>query len=256
MPTQIDTYTKREFIAPSATGDSIKHDVYELGQGKVCVIIQELPGIGQETLSLADTFVERGYKVVLPHLFGPLGKTSVAGNLFRVFCMRKEFSVFAKNQTSPIVNWLKALCANVKQENNVKGVAVIGMCLTGNFAITLMAEDAVLAGFSSQPSMPFLTQDALHMSDEEVITIKAKLDEVGPMHCGRFKKDKLCTAQKFDLIRRKFNDEKERIILHELPGKGHSILTLDFVDEIGHPTKQALDEVMTYFDSQLDDIQS
>ncbi len=250
MATQIADYAKSQFTTTLKTGATATHDVYERGEGKVCVIIQELPGIGQETLALADTFVDRGYKVILPHLFGPIGKVTM-GNLIRVFCMRKEFKVFAKNQSSPIVDWLKALCAKAKVDNNVSGVAVIGMCLTGNFAISLMAEDAVLAGFASQPAMPFFAQNALHMSSEDIDTIKTKLDEVGPMHCGRFEGDKLCTATKFDLLRRTFNEGKERIILHELPGKGHSILTLDFVDEKGHPTRKALDEVMDYFDGQL-----
>ena len=252
MATQISAYQKTTFSAKTKKGHTITHDVYTRGAGKILVLIQELPGIGQETLALADKFVERGYKVILPHLFGPIGKTSMGGNLFRVFCMRKEFKVFAKNESSPIVDWLKALCAKMKAEHEVKGVAVIGMCLTGNFAISLMAEDAVLAGFASQPAMPFQTQKALHLSDQEVAAIKTKLDKVGPMHCGRFEGDKLCTAQKFDLIKRKFNDDGvERIKLHELPGKGHSILTLDFVDEEGHPTTKALKEVMDYFDNQL-----
>lgn len=248
---QITSYTKAQFTAKTSGGHSITHDVYSRGSGKVCVIIQELPGIGQETLSLADRFVDRGYKVVLPHLFGPIGKTSMFGNLTRVFCMRKEFKVFAKNESSPIVDWLKALSADLKVKENVPGVAVIGMCLTGNFAISLMAEDAVLAGFASQPAMPFFQQAALHMSDDDVSAIRTKLDQLGPMHCGRFEKDSLCTSQKFDLIQRRFNDDKERIILHTLPGKGHSILTLDFVDEEGHPTKDALEEVMNYFDESL-----
>lgn len=252
MPTQISAFEKTSFSASTKKGNTITHDIYTRGAGKILVLIQELPGIGQETLALADKFVDRGYKVILPHLFGPIGKTSMAGNLFRVFCMRKEFKVFAKNQSSPIVDWLKALCAKMKSDHQVKGVAVIGMCLTGNFAISLMAEDAVLAGFASQPAMPFQTQKALHMSDADVETIKTKLDKIGPMHCGRFEGDKLCTAQKFDLIKRKFNgDGVERIKLHELPGKGHSILTLDFVDEAGHPTTEALNEVMDYFDGQL-----
>ena len=252
MPTQISAYQKEVYSAKIKSGHTISHDVYSRGAGKICIIIQELPGIGQETLALADKFVERGYKIILPHLFGPIGKTSMGGNLFRVFCMRKEFKVFAKNESSPIVDWLKALCAKMKADYQVAGVAVIGMCLTGNFAISLMAEEAVLASFSSQPSMPFQTQNALHLSDGDVEIIKTKLDNVGAMHCGRFEGDKLCTAQKFDLIDRKFNTGgKERIKLHTLPGKGHSILTLDFVDEKGHPTINALNEVMDYFDRQL-----
>ncbi len=253
MPTQISAYQKSSFSASIIrTGYTITHDVYARGAGKILVLIQELPGIGQETLALADKFVDREYKVILPHLFGPIGKTSVGANLVRVFCMRKEFKVFAKNESSPIVDWLKALCAKMKADHQVNGVAVIGMCLTGNFAISLMAADAVLAGFASQPSMPFGKQAALHLSEGDVEVIKNKLDNIGPMHCGRFEGDKLCTATKFDLIQRKFNtDGKERIKFHTLPGKGHSILTLDFVDEAGHPTTNALKEVMDYFDSQL-----
>lgn len=252
MPTQINGFQKANFSAKVKSGPTITHDVYTRGNGKILVLIQELPGIGQETLALADKFVERGYKVVLPHLFGPIGKTSMMGNLFRVFCMRKEFKLFAKNESSPIVDWLKALCAKLKADYQVKGVAVIGMCLTGNFAISLMAEDAVLAGFASQPSLPIHKQGALHLSDQDIATIKTKLDQVGPMHCGRFQGDTLCTAEKIDLLNKRFNtDGKERIKFHEMPGKGHAILTLDFVDEVGHPTKNALEEVMTYFDKQL-----
>ena len=129
---------------------------------------------------------------------------------------------------------------------------VIGMCLTGNFAISLMASEAVLAGFASQPSLAILKQRSLHMSLEEISKVKSKLDKVGPMHCGRFEGDKLCTAQKFELIDKTFNTiNQKRIVLHELPGNGHSILTLDFVDEVGHPTQKVLSDIIDYFDGQL-----
>ena len=251
MPTQISAYSKRTFAAATQKGHKIKHDVYERGVGKVVVIIQELPGIGQETLALADQFVNRGYKVVLPHLFGPIGKISMKANLIRVFCMRREFRVFAKSKSSPIVDWLGALCIQVKEENLVSGVAVIGMCLTGNFAISLMANDAVLASYASQPSLPLQDQNATHLSKDEIDIIKARIDEVGPIHCKRFEGDKICAAQRFELLEAQFNDGKQRIITETLPGDGHSILTLDFVDEAGHPTRRALDDIMEYFDRQL-----
>ena len=160
--------------------------------------------------------------------------------------------MFSANNSSPIVDWLKALCNEVRESRNAVGVGVIGMCLTGNFAISLMANEDVLAGFSSQPSLPLFKQDALHMSPEEIEKIKNNLDKVGPMHCGHFEKDGLCTPQKMDLIDRTFNhDDKERIIFHKLPGKGHAIITIDFVDEEGNPTHQTLQEIFTYFDHQL-----
>ncbi|REG81403.1 dienelactone hydrolase family protein [Algoriphagus antarcticus] len=251
--TQIDAYAKETFSFTMSNEQVATHDVYTIGQGnKVVIIIQELPGIGQETLALADKFIEQRYVVVLPHLFGPIGKTAITSNLFRVVCMRKEFSIFSKNESSPIVDYLSGLCTLIKERYQVKGVAVIGMCLTGNFAISLMANDAVLAGFASQPSLPILNSSAIHMSAGEISAIKAKLDLVGPMHCGRFEGDILCTAKKFEVLDKTFNtDDKERIIFHELPGKGHAILTLEFVDKAGHPTRKTFDEVVGYFDQQL-----
>lgn len=250
-PTQISAYNKWSLTATVSGNHPVTHDVYSRGKGKLLVLIQELPGIGQETLALADQFVNRGYKIILPHLFGPLGKTSVLGNTVRILCMQKEFKIFSARQSSPIVDWLKALCTKVKNDHNAKGVAVIGMCLTGNFAISLMADDAVLAGYASQPSLPVLKQKSLHLSEAEVEKIKTRLDEFGPMHCARFEKDPLCRASKFDSYERTFNRGRERIIFHTLPGRGHSILTLDFVDASGHPTKKVLDEVMDYFDRSL-----
>jgi len=250
--TQIDSYQKEQFSYEMRNGKVAEHDIYTLGDGdKIVVIIQELPGIGQETLSLADKFVENGYTVVLPHLFGPIGKTS-RGNIIRVLCMRREFKIFAKNESSPIVDYLSGLCTSLKTKHQVNGVAVIGMCLTGNFAISLMANEAVLAGFASQPSLAALSQKSLHMGSDEIEAVKKKLDKVGPMHCGRFEKDKLCTNHKFQLLDKTFNQtENKRMIFHELPGKGHAILTLDFVDKEGHPTYNALQDVFEYFDERL-----
>lgn len=254
----LDGFEKQEFEAPLTGGKTATHDVYSKGEGPVVVIVQELPGIGQETLRLADLFVDKGYRVVLPHLFGPLGKTSMLGNLARVFCMRREFHLFLKNGSSPIVGWLKALCQAQREKSSHDGVAVIGMCLTGNFAMSLMADDAVLASVASQPAMPFLAMGSLHMSEDEMQATRDRLDHLdkttetpfknGQMLALRFERDPLCKAAKFEAIDRGLNQQKHRVRQRVLPGKGHSVLTLDFVDEKGHPTREAFDEVIGYFD--------
>ena len=250
----LEGYGKREFSAPIRGGNQpheVSHDVYSRGdQSATVVIIQELPGIGPETLALADRFSEQGYRVVLPHLFGPLGKISLAGNLFRVFCMRKEFTLFSKNESSPIVDWLKALCRDLKENHGSGGIGVIGMCLTGNFAMSLMADDNVLAGVASQPSMPFRGHGDLHMSPEEVSDARQRLTEEGAMIALRFEGDFLCNGEKFAAIKDAFNDETERVRLIELPGKGHSVLTLDFIKG-GEPAEDAFQAVLSYFESKL-----
>lgn len=244
-------YTKRKFKAKPSNGQNVIHNVYTKGNGPVVVIIQELPGIGKATLRLADKFETEGFTVVLPHLFGPLGRISMLGNTVRVMCMRREFRIFETGKASPIVDWLRALCQDLKTRHEVDGVATIGMCLTGNFAISLMADDAVLAGVASQPSLPVNNHSGLHMSGDEVTAIRAGLDKKGPMRAFRFEDDKLCRAERFSGIDEAFNDDRERVRLKTLPGKGHSVLTLDFVDEADHPTSNAFQDVLAYFRSAL-----
>lgn len=230
----------------------MSHDIFHRGSGAPVVLIQELPGIGQETLALADRLVSAGFEVIMPHLFGPIGRTSMGGNLGRVLCLRKEFSVLAANRSSPIVDWLRLLCRDVCQSRGVKGLGVIGMCLTGNFAISLIADDYVLAAVASQPAMPFFNQGALHMSAEDVAEVRTALDDKGAMQLLRFEDDPLCTSEKSECIHKAFNNEGAmRVEEITLPGKGHSVLTLDFVDEEGHPTRAALERVLAYFKRQL-----
>lgn len=268
MPASITAYEKFTFTGPltapaEARGHELKRPVYVRGEKDAppVIVIQELPGIMPETFGLCDHLVEAGFRVYLPHLFGPLGKVSLIGNTLRVFCMRREFAIFAANKSSPIVNWLRALARNIKSETNAKGVGapgvgVIGMCLTGNFAISMMADEAVLAGVASQPSLPIRAPHALHMSEDEVRIVHDKLDAVGPMLAYRFEEDPLCPGAKFKALNAAFNDGpsgsgKTRIKLTTLPGEGHSVLTGHFVDEAGHPTRAALDEVITYFKERL-----
>ena len=251
MSLQISDFEAFSFESHTRDGVLISHQVYRCGQGPSIILIQELPGIGVETLALAKALIDAGFEVVLPHLLGPLGQTRLVGNLARVMCMRREFHLFARKQTSPVVDWLRALSRHVMSEH-AAGVGVIGMCLTGNFAISLMAEPNVLAAVSAQPSLPVHSKHALHMSEQDVDTIKREIDRKGPMKAFRFEKDKLCRDERFACLAKTFNEPgKERIELNVLPGPGHAVFTLDFVDQAGHPTREALDRVIEYFTSRL-----
>lgn len=251
-PTSIDKYAKSSFTASASNGHVIEHDVYQRGEGPPVILIQELPGIGKAMLRLADEFVVKGFTVVLPHLFGPIGRVSIAGNFARVFCMRREFNLFTANKNSPIVDWLRALCQETRNVNEVPGVGVIGMCLTGNFALSLMADDSVLAAVASQPAMPIARQSSLDIAPDTIAAAKARIDKRVPAKAYRFEGDPLVTDKKFGCIHENFNgDGVTRVELTVLPGPGHSVLTLDFVDEQDHPTRKALDDIIDYFKEQL-----
>ena len=88
------------------------------------------------------------------------------------------------------------------------------------------------------------------MSDAEISLVRRRLDAQGSMMALRFEGDLLCTAEKFQAIDRAFNNDSERIRLIELPGKGHSVLTLDFLKG-GQFAEDALQDILAYFARQL-----
>ena len=94
-------------------------------------------------------------------------------------CISREFKCFSKNKTSPIVEWLKAVCRKAHKECKGPGVGAIGMCLTGNFAISLMVEESMIAPVACQPSLPLVPftkgrSRALGMRKEDLEKAKAE----------------------------------------------------------------------------------
>ncbi|MBS0384304.1 MAG: dienelactone hydrolase family protein, partial [Proteobacteria bacterium] len=153
--------------------------------------------------------------------------------------------------SSAIVDWMRALCRHVAESRKIDRVGVIGMCLSGNFAMTLIAEPNVWAAVASQPSLPARDQSALHMSPAEIAASRAALDAKGAMRAYRFKDDPLCKAAKFEAIDGAFNDGAVRVILNVLPGSGHSVFTGHYDDTRGSPTAEALHEVIGYLRARL-----
>ena len=247
---QIDAYTKCDFAGPVGKARR-SFPVYMRGRGPSVVIMQELPGTGQQVRRFADALVRAGFQVWLPHMYGTAGRTTTVRNAARIlFCMRREFQMFSRHQSSAIVDWLRALCSHVKRETNAKGVGVVGMCLSGNFALTLIADDAVLAAVASQPSLP-RDQNTLHMSAVEIAASRTAIDAKGPIRAYRFEGDALCSAARFAAIDRAFNDDARRVVLNVMPGPGHAVLTIHFVDDVIGPTATALREVIDYFGRRL-----
>ena len=142
--TQISDYQKTIFEAHASNGHLITHDIYRRGSGAPVILLQELPGIGQETLSLADELVNAGFEVVMPHLFGPLGKTSIGGNLVRVMCLRKEFRLITSDRSSPIADWVRLLCREVRDQRGVKGVELLACALQATSQYSLLVTKVFL----------------------------------------------------------------------------------------------------------------
>jgi hypothetical protein len=65
-------------------------------------------------------------------------------------------------------------------------------------------------------------------------------------------------AQRFERLRRELGSGFEAIEIDSGPGNphgiartAHSVVTNDLVDEVGHPTRAALDRVLAFFAERL-----
>ncbi len=239
--------------------------VYRRGSGPGVVIMHEIPGITPPVAAFARRVADAGFTAVMPLLFGtpgkPLSTPYALGQLARA-CVSREFAVLASRRSSPITDWLRALCRSVHAELGGKGVGAIGMCLTGNFALTLMVDPAVMAPVLSQPSLPLPIgrerRAGLHISDEDLAVVKARVAQGACVLGLRFTADPAVPAERFEHLRAELGSGFEGIEIdsskgnpHGISEKAHSVVTNDLVDREGHPTRAALDRVLSFFEERL-----
>jgi len=250
------------FVEGSFTHDGKTRVVYRGGAGPGVVVIHEIPGLHPGVAAFARRVVDAGFSVALPVMFGTVGKPASTGYILEQVvhvCISREFRLLAANQSSPITEWLRALCRSLHAEVGGRGVGAIGMCLTGNFALALMVDEAVMAPVLSQPSLPLplgkSRRAGLHLSEESLAIAKGR--EV-PVLGLRFTEDRMCPGERFDRLRAEFGDRFEAIEIDSsrgnpfgIPQDAHSVLTLHFVDQDGHPTRRALDRVLAFFRERL-----
>ena len=254
-----------DFAVEDFSHDGVSRPVYRLGTGPGVVLLHEAPGITPELARLARTIARAGYSVLMPSLFGTPGAELRPGNTaFHIAkaCIAGEFAAFESHKSGPITDWLRALCRAAHAELGGPGVGVIGMCFTGNFAISLMADASVTAPITSQPSLPIPSvgerAGALHVSDDELVQIRKRARAGVPLLGLRFTGDPLCPAARFHRLRAELGDQFEAIEIDSSPGNAHgikriahSVLTVDMIDEAGHPTRAALDRVLGFLAERL-----
>jgi dienelactone hydrolase len=247
------------------THDDATRRVYRRGSGPGVVVMHEIPGITPQVARFARRVADEGFTVYLPHLFGtpnkPLSVPYLVGQMVRA-CISREFHVLAKNESSPITDWLRALCRRAHEECGGPGVGAIGMCLTGNFALSLMVDESVMAPVLSQPSLPFgisaAHREALHLSQSELEVVKKRANEGCGVLALRFTADPMCPGERFERLRAELGAGLEEIEIDSGPGNphglgraAHSVVTTDLVDEDGHPTQAALHRVIEVFRERL-----
>ena len=241
--------------------------VYRKGEGPAVIVMHEVPGISIEVIRFARKVVDAGFTVFMPHLFGIFGKETNEANRMRQLaklCVSREWHVLAENRSSPIADWLRGLAAHVHEEIDGAGAGVgaVGMCVTGNFALTMTLDPWVVAPVLAHPSFPLpITRKkaaALHVTPETFDNARRRIREEGLKVLGvRFTGDLLfCRAARFETLRRELGDGFEEL---QVPGSSarqhpeppHSVLTIGLVDREGEPTRAAVDRVIEFLKQRL-----
>jgi dienelactone hydrolase len=253
------------FAESTFSHDGLSRPVYRAGTGPAVIVIHEVPGLHPEVIAFGRRVVDAGFTVYMPSLFGTPGKKFGWGYTFRTMprvCIAREFASLALDRTSPITGWLRQLAARAHAECGGPGVGAVGMCFTGGFALGMMVDDTMLAPVLSQPSLPFPVsakhRAAVGISDADFARVKERAAQGACVLGLRFTADPAVPRERFETLRRELGDafiaveiDSSRGNPHGIKRFAHSVLTLDLVDEPGHPTRAALERVLTFLKERL-----
>lgn len=257
-----------DFDRRPLTFDGITKTVYIAGRGPGVVVMTEMPGISPQVARFARWVRDAGFTVYMPSLFGRDGAVPQAEEgaaIFKRACVSAEFRALAGNESSPVTRWLRALAKQAHTECGGPGVGAIGMCFTGNFALTMMLERSVLAPVLSQPTLPLKDPAGLEISPADLAAVRERLDRDDlSVLAYRFAGDPYCRAERFAAYRAALG---QRFVARVLPDSAanpdtapffrqfvahpHSVVTAHLIDEAGQPTLQARDEILDFFRQRL-----
>jgi dienelactone hydrolase len=257
-----------DFDHREITIDGATKVVHVAGSGPAVIVMAEMPGISPHVARFARWVRDAGFTVYMPSLFGRDGAVTTleeGTEIFQKACVSAEFRAFAANESSPVTAWLRSLARLAHGECGGKGVGAIGMCWTGNFALSMMLEPAMLAPVLSQPSLPLNDPAGMHIAPEELAAVKERRQrEDLTVMAYRFEGDAFCRAQRFAAYAEALGDRFIGRVLpdssanKDLPDffKGavpnpHSVVTVHLVDRQGEPTAAARDEILSFFAQRL-----
>jgi dienelactone hydrolase len=250
-----------DFERGSYTARGVTRDVYRMGHGPTVLVISEAPGITPLVAAFARRVATRNLRVVMPHLFGRDGAPPTVGEALRTLggiCVSREFTLFAKGKTSPVTSWLRDLAHFEHEQNGGPGVGVIGMCLTGGFALAMMVDPVVVAPVLAQPSLPIGRKSELGVSASDLDAIKERVADGVCVLGYRFSGDKKAPAERFARLRQELGDAFIGVEIDSSPTNpwgysthAHSVFTEELGEREGSPTQVALEQVLTFFAERL-----
>ncbi|MES2960460.1 MAG: dienelactone hydrolase family protein, partial [Pseudomonadota bacterium] len=257
-----------DFVKRSVDIEGNSKVVYVAGSGPAVIVMTEMPGISPHVARFSRWVRDAGFTVYMPSLFGKDGVIAPADEAVAVFkrtCISAEFRSLAEDKASPVIHWLRKLAVLAHAECGGPGVGAVGMCFTGNFALSMMLEGPTMAPVVCQPSLPMEDPAGIGLPSAELKQIRTRLESEDLTVLGfRFEGDRWCNAQRFAAYSQALGP---RFIARVLPDSAanpepppffkhvvaspHSVVTAHLIDEAGQPTIGARDEILGFLTARL-----
>jgi len=213
------------------------------------VLLHEVTGISGDLIEWAIELA-RSFRVLVPALLDREGRPGYL-RAARALCVRREIHVFATGHTSPVVTRLREMLA-VEVPDGVR-CGVIGMCLSGGFALALAVDQRVAAAVVAQPSLPvhgprMLPGSAgraaeLGLSPADQSALGRRQNGTLAVRAFRFEEDRISPPERLESITELLGPDVARPCT--LPGGRHSTLTG------AHRSSSAVADVIAFLGDRL-----
>jgi dienelactone hydrolase len=232
-----------------------KHRVYRTGKGPAVFVSHELPGLYDKDIDLAKRIASRGFTSYVPLFFGSPGDNRTvffAASL----CLNPsgEFTCW-RPRTSPAAHWMEPLLNGALASCGGRGVGVVGMCLTGSFALAAMSSPALRAAVLCQPTMPLNSPSRLDLSPDDLANARSSDVEILAL---KFSDDPKSPNPRWKTMSDLFGGRMTEMVIdssqhnhHNVKHDSHSILAGSYDDTIGTPTREAFERVIRFLDNRL-----
>ncbi|MBI1199756.1 MAG: dienelactone hydrolase [Phenylobacterium sp.] len=259
-PANLSGYERRAF---KAAGLSCPLFVSRAGREPV-IVLHELPSITPQVAHLAEVLGRAGFRIYMPSFLGRPGAVpnllDQAASLAQA-CVRSEILALKKgDHTRRAVAGLRVMAAQASAEAGGAKVGVLGLCLTGGFALATALEPTVAAAVASEPSLPLKSPADIDLSPADQATLKARIRE-GDLRAIllRFQDDAISPCERL----RRYGDVLEGGVASRCLPKSaanpayrgrvryHCVLTNELIEEAGSDTVAVRNEVISFFDWRL-----
>jgi dienelactone hydrolase len=261
-PADLSGYQKRRF---AAAGLSCELFVSRGGREPV-LLLHELPAITPQVAHLAGVIAGAGYRVYMPSLLGRPGAVpnllDQAASALQA-CVRRDILALQKgDHTRGAVAGLRVIAETASQECGGAKVGVIGLCLTGGFALATAVNGVVAGAVAAEPSLPLKSPGDIDLSptDQAALAQRVARGQLRAMLL-RFQGDTISPCAR---VRRYGEALGDGLTSRCLPDsaadpayKGsvrrHCVLTNELVEGPGSPTQAVRDELLAFLSWRLRD---